>query len=98
MATMLVLLDREPPLGAGTTDRLARLGITRVAVLRDRGSSAVILEGWAFRGSPEAVLAALAAEGDARVLHCVAELSLSSAQAMGPHTGAPEEGDDHAQI
>jgi hypothetical protein len=38
----------EPVLGPDAAERLGSLGITRIALLRDLSSTAVILEGWAF--------------------------------------------------
>lgn len=38
----------EPLVGPEVADRLGCLGITRLALLRDTTSTAVILEGWAF--------------------------------------------------
>jgi hypothetical protein len=38
----------DPALGTTSARRLSELGITRLAVLRDGGSTAVILEGWTF--------------------------------------------------
>ncbi len=38
----------EPALGPDAAERLGSLGITRIALLRDLSSTAVVLEGWAF--------------------------------------------------
>jgi hypothetical protein len=38
----------EPVLGPDAAQRLGSLGITRIALLRDLSSTAVVLEGWAF--------------------------------------------------
>lgn len=38
----------EPTLGPETAERLAALGISRVALLRDPAGVGVVLEGWAF--------------------------------------------------
>jgi hypothetical protein len=38
----------EPVLGPDAAERLGSLGITRIALLRDLSSTAVVLEGWAF--------------------------------------------------
>ena len=38
----------EPLLGPDAAERLGSLGITRIALLRDLSSTAVVLEGWAF--------------------------------------------------
>lgn len=82
MATMLVLLPgnaHDPALGPEFVGRLARLGITRVVVLRDRATVGVVLEGWAFdpaRSGREA-MAAVGSQGSTRALQPVAEISVS---------------------
>jgi hypothetical protein len=51
MPTVLLVADRpagEPVLGPDVAERLATLGISRVTLLRDPSSTAVVLEGWAF--------------------------------------------------
>ena len=51
MATILLVADRpagEPVVGPDVAERLATLGISRITLLRDPSSTAVILEGWAF--------------------------------------------------
>lgn len=51
MATVLLVAARpagEPVLGPDVAERLAALGISRITLLRDPSSTAVILEGWAF--------------------------------------------------
>jgi hypothetical protein len=51
MATVLLIADRhaeDPVIGPDVAERLATLGISRITLLRDPSSTAVILEGWAF--------------------------------------------------
>lgn len=51
MGELLLLLGNDDPgaeLGPGVAQKLAALGITEVAVLRDERTTAVVLEGWAF--------------------------------------------------
>lgn len=51
MATVLLVAARhagEPVVGPDVAERLANLGISRITLLRDPSSTAVILEGWAF--------------------------------------------------
>ncbi len=38
----------EPVLGPDAAERLGSLGISRIALLRDLSSTAIVLEGWAF--------------------------------------------------
>jgi hypothetical protein len=51
MAMVLLLLDQADvpfAIRAETSLALARLGVTRLAVLQDRSTVSVLLEGWAF--------------------------------------------------
>jgi hypothetical protein len=51
MTTVLIVADRpagEPVVGPDVAERLATLGISRITLLRDPSSTAVVLEGWAF--------------------------------------------------
>jgi hypothetical protein len=51
MAMVMLVADRhagEPVVGPDAAERLANLGISRITLLRDPSSTAVILEGWAF--------------------------------------------------
>lgn len=51
MAMVMLVADihaGEPVLGPDVAVRLGSLGITRIALLRDLSSTAVVLEGWAF--------------------------------------------------
>lgn len=51
MAMVMLVADiqaGEPVLGPDAAERLGSLGITRIALLRDLSSTAVVLEGWAF--------------------------------------------------
>jgi hypothetical protein len=49
MAMLVVLLEADGgdvPLGSRAVDRLARLGVTNVALLRDERTVCTVLEGW----------------------------------------------------
>ena len=51
MAMLVVLLESDGgdvALGSHAVDRLGRLGVTSVALLRDERTACVVLEGWAF--------------------------------------------------
>ena len=51
MAMVMLIEDieaGEPVLGPDAAARLGSLGVTRIALLRDLSSTAVVLEGWAF--------------------------------------------------
>jgi hypothetical protein len=82
MGLLVVLLDNQDPaadVGSGTAERLAALGVTNLAVLRDSRTTALALQGWTFDPdlSVEAAVAALADVGGAvRVLRPVLESEL----------------------
>jgi hypothetical protein len=83
MAILVVLLPSEADssLQPAAVTRLARLGVTSVALVRDQRTVALVVEGWAFEPSrsAEAVVEALTADGtSARTLHPIAELAVSS--------------------
>jgi len=51
MTTVMLIADNhdeEPVMGPDAAQRLGSLGITRIALLRDTSSTAIVLEGWAF--------------------------------------------------
>jgi hypothetical protein len=82
VATMLVLLPgnaRDPAFGPESAGRLARLGVTRVVVLRDDTTVGVVLEGWAFNTTRdgEQAVALVGPEGHTQALQSVAEISVS---------------------
>jgi hypothetical protein len=66
---MLVVLLRadegDVPLGSLAITRLAHLGVTSVALLRDQQTICIVLEGWALdpAGSSHDVISALSATG-----------------------------------
>ena len=68
---MIVLLveGREVSISATASEHLARLGVSRVEVLRDVSTTAIVLEGWAFDpGSADMIAATLAAGLEVRTL------------------------------
>lgn len=80
---MLVLLvanqDPAAEVGPAAVQRLAALGVTDLAVLRDEQTTAVTLAGWAFDPARSAHAAALAVAdggGGVRVLHPVLESAI----------------------
>ena len=56
---MLVLLveDAEATISATTSQHLARIGVSRVELLRDAHATAIVLEGWAFDPGPADAIA-----------------------------------------
>jgi hypothetical protein len=68
---MLVLLVEGPEVSISATasQHLARLGVSRVEVLRQAGTTAVVLEGWAFDpGSADGIAATVAPGLEVRTL------------------------------
>jgi hypothetical protein len=66
MAMLVVLLesdDGDVPLGSRAVNRLARRGVTSVALLSDDRTICIVLEGWAFNpaGSATEVMSAISA-------------------------------------
>ena len=62
---MLVLLveDAEATISATTSQHLARIGVSRVELLRDAHTTAIVLEGWAFDPGPADAIARAMAPG-----------------------------------
>lgn len=85
MAMLVVLIpasEAEPSLQPTVLSRLARLGVTSVAVVRDDLTLALVVEGWAFdpSRSAEAVIGAVAAPASrARTLYPVMQMAVSAA-------------------
>lgn len=90
MSMIVVLVDEKTEVRLNTEAalRLETLGITHVAMLRDRQTVAIVLEGWAFdpdRSAPEAANL-LAADGlPVRILRPVARTSLAPRSASPPN-------------
>lgn len=84
MTTVMLIADNhagEPVVGPDAAERLGSLGITRIALLRDEFSTAVVLEGWAFdpARTDEATQALYPAGGTSpRTFHEVQHVGLSS--------------------
>jgi hypothetical protein len=84
MVVLLPASEAEPSLRPAALSKLARLGVTSLALARDERLLALVVDGWAFepRRSASAVVAAFAGEGaSARTLHSIAEMTVSSAAA-----------------
>ena len=70
----------DPVLGPSVAEQLANLGITRITLLRDVSSTAVVLEGWAFDpAGSDVALRALFPSGHAapRTYHEVEQVGVS---------------------
>jgi hypothetical protein len=85
VAMLVVLIpaaEAEPSLQPTALSKLARLGVTSVAVVRDDLTLALVIEGWAFdpSRSAEAVIGAVAAPASrARTLYPVMQMAVSAA-------------------
>jgi hypothetical protein len=76
----------EPVVGPEAAERLARLGVTRIAVLADTSGIGVVLEGWAFAPADvEEAVRAMFPDGaaGARILHEIEHVAVSSASGEG---------------
>jgi hypothetical protein len=87
MAKALMLWPAGAGVRIGSTEaaRLAALGVTNVALLRDAETVAIVLEGWAFDPTRSARKAAEAL-GDAascRVLQPALDMAVSNSNTMG---------------
>ena len=82
---MIVLLVPHPAgggasLGPESLDRLADLGITNIALVRDEHSTGFVLEGWAFdpdRSTHAAVSALVGSTEGARTLQALTRMTVS---------------------
>jgi hypothetical protein len=86
----------EPVLGPNVAERLGNLGITRIALLRDVSSTAVVLEGWAFDPSrtDEAIRAVFpVGSASLRTFHEVQQVGVSSPQPRRETQRHPISGD-----
>jgi len=88
VAMTVVLLDEangEFCLRREFVEKLARLGITSVALVRDERTVGIVLEGWLFdpARSAGAVAEAFGSASGARTLHPVLHLAVSTAEHEG---------------
>lgn len=77
--------DEEPALQPAALERLARLGITNVALLRDGSTVGLVLEGWAFdpKRACEAARAVAGSSEGVRTLRPLMQMAVSSAATEG---------------
>jgi hypothetical protein len=70
--------DDEPGLQPGALEKLAGLGVTSVALLRDTSIAGLVLEGWAFdpRDAPKAVSAVGGVREDVRLLQPLVQMAV----------------------
>jgi hypothetical protein len=93
VAILVVLLsasENEPIVQPATAEELARLGVTRVDVVRDARSVALVVEGWSFdpHRSADAVVSAVGGRGGSvRTLHSVMHLAVSPTLALDQARG-----------
>jgi hypothetical protein len=83
MAMVVLLVPHaagEASLGPESLHRLAELGITNVALVRDEQATGFVLEGWAFdpdRSTDAAVMALAGSAEGARTLHPLTQMAVS---------------------
>jgi hypothetical protein len=88
VAILVVLLpasENDPLVQPAAAEELARVGVTRVDVVRDDRSVALVVEGWSFdpHRSADAVVSAVGGRGGrVRTLHAVMHLAVSPALAL----------------
>jgi len=84
---MLILLDARAEFSVrqDVVEKLARLGVTSIAVVRDSETVGVVLEGWLFdpARSAGAAASAVGATARARALHPVLQMAVSNARSPG---------------
>ena len=92
MAMVVVLFpvsDAEPTLEPAGLEELAKLGVTSIALLRDRSLAGVVLEGWAFspRDARRAVRAVAGVSTGVRTLQPLVQMGVSSTADLGGGRG-----------
>ena len=88
MAMIVVLFpvsDAEPTLEPTAFEELAKLGVTSIALLRDRSVAGLVLEGWAFspRDAHRAVRAVRGASAGVRTLQPIVQMGVSPTADLG---------------
>ena len=88
---MVVVLVRNPAgevsLGPESLHRLAELGVTNIALVRDEQTTGFVLEGWAFdpRRSTDAAVTTLVGDAHgARTLHPLTQMAVSPSATLPP--------------
>jgi hypothetical protein len=76
---VLLVEGQDVPLDADAIARLSELGITHLALVRDGDTAGLVVEGWAFDSMRSATAAAAALGLEARTLHPLVEMAVSSA-------------------
>jgi hypothetical protein len=75
--------DEEPRLEPGALEKLAWLGVTNIALLRDTSTAGLVLEGWAFdpRDASRAVRAVAGVREDVHLLQPLVQMAVSTTAA-----------------
>lgn len=90
MAKVLILwpADAAVRIGSAEASRLASLGVSTIALLRDADTVGIVLDGWAFDPVQSARAAAAAlSESECRVLLPALEVDVASAPLTGEIDG-----------
>ena len=87
MAKVLILwpADAAVRIGSAEASRLASLGVSTIALLRDADSVGIVLDGWAFDPvqSARAAAATLGSESECRVLLPALEVDVANTSLTG---------------
>lgn len=72
--------EEEPRIEPAALEKLAGLGVTSIALLRDPSLAGLVLEGWAFdpRDAPKAASAVAGVREGVRLLQPLAHMAVSS--------------------
>jgi hypothetical protein len=75
--------DEEPKLKPEALEKLARLGVTSIALLRDASMAGLVLEGWSFDlcDAPQAACAVGQVRDDIRLLQPLVQMAVSATSA-----------------
>jgi hypothetical protein len=83
VALVVLLIDGHDgaiSIGPDAADRLARLGVTNVAVVRDNQATGLVLDGWLFdhASAPEAARTIVGPDRPFRVLQPLIQMAVSA--------------------
>jgi hypothetical protein len=80
VVVLLPISDEEPRIEQTALEKLAQLGVTSIALLRDLSCAGLVLEGWAFdpRDAPRAASAVAGVREGVRLLQPLAHLAIPS--------------------
>jgi hypothetical protein len=83
MVVLLEASDGEFCVRPEQISKLARLGVSNLALVRDGHTVGIVLEGWLFDPARSAAAALTGLANGGRILHPVLHMAVSSASAPG---------------